>query len=132
MKIGDKIDRIHEFVSTPAGAGKGIELQEQASEAIKGGITSGAWEVFMSNFASNPAQLQRLIGKDAFIDKPWGLISLAYLPANAMCGTSTTANTRRNMPPQFMEALDGDGLDASDDNGGFPNQPENLSVADFI
>lgn len=131
MKISDKIDRIHEFVSTPAGAGKGIELQEQASQAIKDGIESEAWRVFMNNFASNPAQLRRLRGQDDFINKPWGLISLAYLPANAMCGTSTTANTKRNMPPQFIEALDGDGLDSSDE-GVFPNRPENLSVAEFI
>ena len=131
MKIADKINRIHEFVSTPAGAGKGIEIQGQASEAIKGGITSDAWKVFMSNFASNPAQLKRLLGQDSFIEKPWGLITLAYLPANAMCGTSTTANTGRNVPPPMMDALDGDGLDPSDDTS-FPNQPEHLSVAEFV
>ncbi len=131
MKISDKIDRIHEFVSTPAGAGKGIELQEQASQAIKNGIKSDEWRVFMSNFASNPAQLNRLLGQDAFIEKPWGLIALAYLPANAMCGTSTTANTKRNLPPQFIDALD-DQLDSSDAATGFSNQPEHLSVAEFI
>ena len=127
MKIAENIEAIHAFVSTPAGVGKGVQIQEQASEAIKNGMKSDAWKLFMSNFASNPAQLTRLMGQDAFIEKPWGIIALAYLPANAICGTSTTANTGRNVPPQFLTALD-DGIDPTDD----PELFEDFGVADFI
>ncbi len=106
--IIQRIRDIHNFVSTPAGAGAGTLLQAQATEAITKGIGSDAWIEFVSNFASNPDQLKRLKGDDVLITKPWGKIVLAYLPANAMCGTGTTTYTTRNMPPVFKDALDKD------------------------
>jgi hypothetical protein len=131
MKITEKVEQIHQFVSTPAGAGKGILMQQQASEAIKGGMNSPAWRTFMCNFASNPTQLQRLLGQDGLVGKPWGTIALAYLPANAMCGTGTTTDTLGPMPQPFRDALD-DSLPIDEIQTDCQNQIDNLDVSEFI
>ncbi len=109
MKIFDKIDAIHAFVSTPAGAGKGAEMQLQATDAVLNGIDSPQWNTYMKNFASNPAQLQRLIGQDQFRETTWGELVLAYVAANSCCGTGTTCDTGRNIATVLRDSLD-DGL----------------------
>ena len=107
MKIVDKIDEIHNFVKTPAGALKGATMQNQCGLAILNGIKSPEWKTYMCNFASNPDQLKRLIGEDAaFMQTTWGPHSLAYLAANSTCGTGTTVNTKANMPDLMIQALD--------------------------
>lgn len=131
MKISEKAEEIHQFVSTPAGAMAGTMLQQQASEAIRDGMGSPAWKTFMCNFASNPAQLGRLMGQDDLITKPWGVIALAYLPANAMCGTGTTTGILRTVPKPFVDAIDKD-LPTDEAEADCAVHIEKTNFSDFI
>ncbi len=110
MKIIEKIDLIHEFIKNdPTGAGATVasEIQRLSTRAIRNGVQSEHWKDYMCIFASNPAQLQRLIGNDNdYNQTAWGDISLAYVTANGMCGVGTTTGTRKNLPEQLVEGLD--------------------------
>lgn len=129
MKIVDKIKQIHNFVKTPAGAGKGAQMQIDAGEAIRNGINSPQWKKYMCHLASNPDQLRRLIGQDtAYMETVWGPHSLAYLVANSTCGTGTTADTTANMPDPMKEELDRN-LNSAD--APIPDCPGQLTPENF-
>lgn len=89
-----------------------LRLQSEAVEAICGGLGSEAWKKYMCNFASNPDQLQRLIGNDVdFMKKeknPYGRETLAYIVGNSTCGVPTDAGTSRNIQAAQLGDLDRD------------------------
>lgn len=108
VSIVQRMADIVTFIRTvPGGAGFAADLQRQGTEAVRGGINSAAWKTLMCNFASNPTQLQRLIGNDqTFNNTLYGLDSLAYMAGNVLCGTSTDTDSSRNMNQMMLDGLD--------------------------
>ncbi len=84
------------------------ELREQSLAAILGGIESDAWEIYMKNFvdADNPKQLARLMGEDETAGDPYMRKEIAYLVANASCGSIT----RTKLDQGLTEGLLDEGL----------------------
>lgn len=62
------------------------EVGKLAAKAVKGGIKSAAWALYMSRYCDKPEQLMRLCGEDPdFNESPWSEQCLAYLPSNGVC-----------------------------------------------
>lgn len=108
MKIVDKINELHNFMLTPAGGITGARIQQEAHSAIQEGIKSPEWKAYMSNFASNPEQLQRLIGEDNTFTTATllGPYVLSYMVANGVCGVATTLETTANLPTFVIDSID--------------------------
>lgn len=70
----------------------GGKLKRQAIKAMMGGIGSDDWRAYMSLFADNIDQLNRLTvpqqGEDAWLPE-----ARAYMVANAICGADSTTRT---------------------------------------
>jgi hypothetical protein len=97
-KITDKHDEIIDNGIKPGDAGYDIaeDLGQQATEAILNGKNSREWRDFMKNFASNKAQMLRLLGRDAaFNANEWSREVLAYITANPMCTTTTVTGPNK-------------------------------------
>ena len=117
MKIIDKMKKIETAVGLdPDGnATLGDFMKKYSCLAVQQGINSRAWKEYMRVFASNPSQLQRLIGEDQdYNETIYGPTTLAYLVANGCCGITTTAKTGRDMTPEMLEGIDSGDLDDSD------------------
>jgi hypothetical protein len=70
----------------------GLRLKQAAIAALMGGIESDAWKSYMSLFANNQEQLNRLTVKAE--DEDWTVTeSRAYIVANAICGADSTTQT---------------------------------------
>ena len=70
----------------------GMRLKQAAIEALTGGIGSEKWNEYMSLFASNQQQLNRLTVRAE--DEDWSVTeSRAYIVANAICGADSTTQT---------------------------------------
>ena len=108
MKIVEKIEQIHRQIKDkPGDPALAKKMQELAVKAMYSGINHDDWKQYMSNFASNPKQLQRLIGKDeVFNNTEYGRLTLAYVVANSTCGMGTDTETGRDMSDEMLEALD--------------------------
>lgn len=92
MKIMDKIRWQRNRMIGPGGQALARDFQEQSTKAVLGGSGSDAWRTYMSNFHSNPEQLQRLMGEDnEFMSDPdgWGPTILAYIAGGGTCGGGT-------------------------------------------
>jgi hypothetical protein len=68
-------------------------IQELAIAAINAGPGSEAWRAYMSKFAENDTQLQRLMASN---DDPGMDRARAYLIADGPCGTETVTNFGNN------------------------------------
>jgi hypothetical protein len=104
---------IHDFIKNhPAGPALANELQLAAVKAIQSGLGGFDWKNYMCNFASNPEQLNRLVGdEDAFNATLYGKDSLAYLVANSTCGMTTETRTASFMNLEMLDGLDRNLLD---------------------
>lgn len=90
--ITKKIQKSHDDIMTdPDGAGKAEarRLGDLAIKATLDGIKSRAWKVYMEQFTTEPKQLARLLGEDAFIKTEYGEECLAYIVANSTCTIET-------------------------------------------
>lgn len=70
----------------------GFKLKQAAIEAMMAGIGSDAWKSYMSLFANNAEQLNRLTVRGEN-EELWLLESRAYMVANSICGADSTTQT---------------------------------------
>ncbi len=97
MKIIENIrQKVKDEKADPSGA-VAEDVRMKAVEAIRGGIESGAWEKYMSMFATTPQQLARLKGADDAGGDPYMRIALTYLVANGVCGAGTITRLEENI-----------------------------------
>jgi len=105
MSIWENIEKkIDEQVNDKAGRVTS-ELREQSLAAILGGLGSDAWETYMKNFvdADNPKQLARLQGKDETAGDPYMQKEIAYLVANASCGSITRTKLDQGLTEGLLD-----------------------------
>lgn len=109
MRITDKIKAIRRAIRANPGGATDIMIQEQSVAAILHGMSSAEWRTYMSNFKSNDAQLNRLIGQDpVFMNDPtqWGPKILAYIAGGGPCGGGTALSLPDQMDIGFKALLD--------------------------
>lgn len=70
----------------------GFDLKRAAIKAMMEGIGSPEWTSYMSLFAENAEQLNRLTVRQPDDDQ-WKVESRAYIVANAICGADSTTRT---------------------------------------
>ena len=91
--IYDNLKKVHAAVAldnAKAGGGKlGEDIGKLAVAAITGGIKSPAWRAYMSLFADNEEQLQRLISDPPPDDESYLPRNRAYIVSNAVCAADT-------------------------------------------
>ena len=91
--ITDNIKKVEEAMKDPAKKeGLGLLLKNKAIDAMAGGIGSEPWEIYMSMFADNQAQLDRLTVAKAN-EPAWLKEARAYSMANAVCAPNTNTKT---------------------------------------
>ena len=88
----------------------GFKLKQAAIEAMMAGIGSEKWKSYMSLFADNTEQLNRLTVR-AQNEDLWLTESRAYMVANSVCGADSTTQTVLR-----VDALIDDNLTANSDN----------------
>jgi|ERR1041384_931250 hypothetical protein len=121
MKIVENMQRLSNQIiaSKPDDIQLANHLQSLAIKAIREGIRSAEWKAYMTSFASNYDQLERLCGNDALFNRTiYGLDSLSYMAANSTCGPTTDCVTWRNMNIEMVAGLD---RDLRDDEEIIPN-----------
>lgn len=107
MKIVENIITMRDNINSNPVAGKVIadELGVLATNAIRYGMGSPAWETYMRKFATNQKELDRLMGNDAaFNNTEWGFQSLAYIVANSTCTIDTGSTGTVNNFSSGMKA----------------------------
>jgi hypothetical protein len=91
MAISDNIKakakQVRDEVDQDGVSPTALELHEKATRAIVGGIDD--WVTYMQLFATNPAELARLIPTDGTTDDDHQA-ARAYLVRNGMCTETTT------------------------------------------
>ena len=87
----------------------GFRLKRAAIEAMMAGIGSKAWTSYMSLFADNTEQLNRLTVRGEN-EELWLLESRAYMVANSICGADSTTQTSLR-----VDALINDEIQAESD-----------------
>lgn len=105
MSISENIkDKILEQENDPTGQ-LTDELQEQSIAAILGGLGSDAWKTYMNNFADadRPEQLARLMGEGSAAGDPYMRKEIAYLVANAACGSITRTKLDQNLNDGLLD-----------------------------
>jgi hypothetical protein len=88
----------------------GFRLKRAAIEAMMAGIGSKEWNSYMSLFANNTEQLNRLTVRGENEDL-WLLESRAYMVANSICGADSTTQTSLR-----VDLLIDESLNANSDN----------------
>src|SRR5215831_16158431 len=94
------LDKIKTKIDEEAADSTGLaadKLQDEAVEAVLGGLGSEAWKIYMKNFADSPAQLARLTAEDPedpATHDPYIRKALAYLVSNAICGLDTVTRLK--------------------------------------
>jgi hypothetical protein len=88
----------------------GFKLKQAAIEAMMAGIGSDQWKSYMSLFADNTEQLNRLTVR-AENEDLWLTESRAYMVANSICGADSTTQTVLR-----VDALIDDSLTANNNN----------------
>jgi len=82
------------------------KLQDEAVEALLGGIGSDAWKTYMQNFADSPEQLARLTAEDPAdpaTNDPYVRKALAYLVSNAICGLETVTRLKSRLEDGLLD-----------------------------
>lgn len=109
MKILDKLLKLGPLVvadkdNVPPGT-LGRDLSNLAVDAITDGLGSPAWVKYMSLFADNKAQLERLTvqkpGEPGYLKR-----HRAYIVSNAVCDINTTTNTAAKVGEDIDLQLD--------------------------
>lgn len=103
MTIKEKIqNKIEEEANDQTGH-VADKLQDEAIEAVLGGLGSDAWKTYMKNFADSPEQLARLTAEDATADDPYMRKALAYLVSNAVCGIDTVTRLKDKLEDGLLD-----------------------------
>lgn len=91
--IKQNIKKVETAMADPAKKPSlGLVLKNAAVDAIMKGIGSDEWITYMSMFADNQEQLDRLtVVKNT--DKPWLKEARAYIVSNSVCAPSTNTQT---------------------------------------
>ena len=92
MSIYHNLKKAHAAVAldNAKGTGKlGADIGDLAVAAITGGIRSPEWRAYMSLFADNEEQLQRLISEPLLEQEPYLAQNRAYIVSNAVCAADT-------------------------------------------
>lgn len=96
----------------------GFKLKEASIKAMMGGIGSDDWKAYMSLFADNVDQLNRLTvpqdGEDAWLPE-----ARAYMVANAICGADSTTRTSLRVDDDIDDGVN----NAADGSVVDPGQP---------
>lgn len=112
--IMDNLRKAHAAVAVDnaVGSGKlGTDIGRLAVEAITGGIKSAAWKTYMSLFADNPAQLERLtLDPPPASEKDYLPQLRAYIVSNAVCA----ADTGTFVADRVDDRIDGSASDTLD------------------
>lgn len=82
----------------------GFKLKQQAINAMMGGIGSPEWKSYMSLFADNVEQLNRLTVPQDNEDS-WLAEARAYIVANAICGADSTTQTSVRVDSDLDDSL---------------------------
>lgn len=82
----------------------GFDLKHAAIKAMMKGIGSAEWTSYMSLFAENAEQLNRLTVPQENED-PWLRESRAYIVANAICGADSTTQTSLRVDNHIDDSL---------------------------
>jgi hypothetical protein len=107
MKILDILDNAHVAVilDTFRGHDLGRSIGDAAVKAITNGPNSAEWKSYMSLFADNVAQLDRLTvpkaGEDGYF-----ATGRAYIVANGTCGADTDTFVAKGVLPKIEDGLD--------------------------
>lgn len=133
MKLFEKLLKLNDIVIDDRDNGIppgriGRDLSDAAVAAITGGIKSDDWKKYMSLFADNKEQLERLTIQKPVGEEPAYLkLFRAYIVSNAVCDITTTTNTAARIDgrldaglndavdEQFVRLLDIPGLDGLND-----------------
>lgn len=113
-KIMDNLKKTHAAVARDNAVGSGqlgALIGQLAVEALTGGITSDAWRAYMSLFADNEEQFQRLTSNPPPEGEDYLKHARAYIVSNAICA----ADTGTFVADRVDEKIDGpDGATVSD------------------
>lgn len=103
-KIRTDHDRIMNAGSPEQIREEAKKVGELAIKAIKGGMKSSAWAIYMSRYAENTDQLKRLCGDDSnFNANPWAEECLAYVVGNGVCTITSRRGDVENNAGQIKE-----------------------------
>ena len=117
MKIVERLLEVHLAVlrDTFNGGHLGKDISEAAIKAVTSGANSPDWEQYMSLFADNAAQLNRLKApspnEHSYFPK-----GRAYIAANGTCGADTNGFTGKGVEKTI------------DEQPTLPDQPDGLIV----
>ena len=114
-KISENIQKVHDAMDVKENQEKlGALLRNYAIEAIMSGPNTDPWRRYMSMFAENEAQLDRLsVPKDT--DDKWLRPARAYIVANSVCAVHTNTKTGNGVFKTLSQtALDENVSEASD------------------
>jgi hypothetical protein len=120
--ISDRLDKVENTMTVPAKKlALGNLLKNHAIKAMMKGIGSDEWKQYMSMFADNQEQLDRLTIAEEN-EGQWLRESRAYIVSNSVCATATNTRTRN-------------GVDTAQLDGGLSTNEDaaivNLRPADF-
>lgn len=88
-----------------AGGTFGETVKNAGIAAIMGGINSPEWKTYMSLFADNAQQLNRLTTPDPQSDLNYYPQMRAYIVSNSVCGTITGTRTHLNVNTDIDDSL---------------------------
>lgn len=107
MGILDNLERVHVAVvidKVKTGGDLGELLSATAVDALMKGIGTDEWVRYMSLFADNKEQLDRLTVEEEGED-PYLRTARAYMVSNAICGGATTGRTGQNVGQAIQDGL---------------------------
>ncbi len=115
-KIYDNLKKVHAAVAldnAKAGGGKlGEDIGQLAVAAITGGIQSPAWRAYMSLFADNAEQLERLVSDPPPADESYLPQLRAYIVSNAVCAADTGTFVADRVDERVNGAATSEAVDA--------------------
>jgi len=112
MKILDKLTKLQDIVKHDNAVGSatappqalGLKLSNAAVAAITNGIKSEEWRKYMSLFADNAQQLERLTVPQEGEPEYFRLMR-AYIVSNAVCDAGTNAHTANKIDGRIDQGL---------------------------
>jgi len=105
--IIENIADVQKRIQTDPGLAR--EIGQDSIEAILNGVGSAEWGLYVSHFASNRKQLNRLLGKDTeFMKGDYSKLLLAYLAASAPCMGGTELKLITDLDSKVRDLLDKD------------------------
>src|SRR4051812_17564473 len=118
MKILEKLQKLHFVVAADNVNGNpnanppeppgtlGKRVSNAAVAALTNGIHSNEWKQYMSLFADNTAQLERLTVPNPNTDPAYLPLMRAYIVSNAICDIGTPAHTANRIDERIDQDLE--------------------------